>query len=127
MKLLFGGAYNGKVKYVKENFKVEDEEIFYCTEDFIDLSKGVIASIEKFIYSRASKGIESLDFFVENKDLLKDKILICDEISSGIVPLKKEDRFWREETGRVLQFLSKESEEVYRIFFGIGTKLKGEK
>ena len=62
----------------------------------------------------------------EKKELLKDKILICDEISSGIVPLKKEERLWREETGKVLQFLSKESEEVYRIFFGIGTRLKGE-
>ncbi|WP_283692502.1 bifunctional adenosylcobinamide kinase/adenosylcobinamide-phosphate guanylyltransferase, partial [Clostridium perfringens] len=72
------------------------------------------------------QGKESLSFFKEKKELLKDKILICDEISSGIVPLKKEERLWREETGKVLQFLSKESEEVYRIFFGIGTRLKGE-
>ena len=55
---------------------------------------------------------------------IKDKIIICDEISSGIVPLKKEDRMWREETGRCLQYLSKESSCVYRIFCGIPTIIK---
>ena len=61
----------------------------------------------------------------ENINLFKDKIIISDEISSGIVPLKKEDRMWREETGRCLQFLSKESSSVYRVFCGIPTIIKG--
>lgn len=125
MKLFFGGSYNGKLRYVKENLRIEEKDIFYCKEDYIDFSKTVISGIDKFIYFNSLKGKKSLSFFVDNKDLLKDKILICDEISSGIVPLKKEERLWREETGKVLQFLSKESEEVYRIFFGIGTKIKG--
>lgn len=38
--------------------------------------------------------------------------------------MKKEDRMWREECGQSLQFLSKHSEEVYRVFFGIPEKLK---
>lgn len=126
MKLLFGGAYNGKLKYVREYFEIKEEEIFYCTNGEIDFSKKVISGIDKFIYFNALDGKESLMFFKEKRYLLKDKILICDEISSGIVPLKKEERFWREETGKVLQYLSKESEEVYRIFFGIPTRLKGE-
>lgn len=126
MKLLFGGAYNGKLRYVIDTLGIGKEEIFFCKEDNIDFSKKVISGIDKLIYFNALKGEESLSFFKEKKDLLKGKIIICDEISSGIVPLKKEERLWREETGRVLQFLSKESEEVYRIFFGIPTKLKGE-
>ena len=60
----------------------------------------------------------------ENINLFKDKIIISDEISSGIVPLKKEDRMWREETGRCLQYLSKESSCVYRVFCGISTIIK---
>lgn len=126
MKLLFGGAYNGKLRYVKENLGIKEEEIFYCSNEKIDFSKKVISGIDRLIYLNVLEGKESLSFFKENKEKLKGKILICDEISSGIVPLKKEERLWREETGKVLQFLSKESEEVYRIFFGIPTRLKGE-
>lgn len=126
MKLYFGGAYNGKLKYVKENFKVKDEDIFFCSEDKIDFSKKVICGIDKFIYYNAVNGKESLEFFKENLENLKDKIIICDEISSGIVPLKKEERYWREETGRVLQLLTKESNYVCRIFCGLPMVLKDE-
>ena len=70
------------------------------------------------------KDINSLQYIKENINFFKDKIIISDEISSGIVPLKKEDRMWREETGRCLQYLSKESSCVYRIFCGIPTIIK---
>lgn len=126
MKLYFGGAYNGKLKYIKEKFKVNDEDIFFCSKSDIDFSKKVICGIDKLIYFNAVKGKESIMFFKENLHKLKDKIIICDEISSGIVPLKKEDRFWREETGRVLQLLTKESNFVCRIFCGLPMVLKDE-
>lgn len=126
MKLLFGGAYNGKLNYVKEELGIKEDDIFYCKEGEFDFSKKVISGIDRFTYFNVLEKKDSLSFFKENIEKFKDKILICDEISSGIVPLKKEERKWREETGKVLQFLSKESEEVYRIFFGIPTKLKGE-
>lgn len=126
MKLYFGGAYNGKLKYIKEKFKTNDEDIFFCSKSNIDFSKKVICGIDKLIYFNAVKGKESIMFFKENLQNLKDKIIICDEISSGIVPLKKEDRFWREETGRVLQLLTKESNFVCRIFCGLPMVLKDE-
>lgn len=126
MKLYFGGAYNGKLKYVKESLKVNDTDIFFCLEDKIDFTKKVICGIDKLIYFNAVKGEESLRFFEENLEKLKDKIIICDEISSGIVPLKKEERFWREEVGRVLQLLSKKSNYVCRIFCGLPMVLKDE-
>ncbi|EGT3617047.1 cobalamin biosynthesis protein CobU, partial [Clostridium perfringens] len=36
MKLLFGGAYNGKLKYVRKSLGISEKEIFYCKEDSID-------------------------------------------------------------------------------------------
>ncbi|MGL5381630.1 bifunctional adenosylcobinamide kinase/adenosylcobinamide-phosphate guanylyltransferase [Clostridium sp.] len=126
MEIYFGGAYNGKLEYVKKEFKLSDEEIFHCTKGEIDFSKKVINGIDKLIYSNSVEGKESLSYFKSNLESLKDKIIICDEISSGIVPLKKEERFWREETGRILQLLSKNSEKVTRIFFGIPTVIKNE-
>lgn len=33
MKLIFGGAYNGKLDYVKEKYKVSHEQIFFCRDE----------------------------------------------------------------------------------------------
>lgn len=126
MELYFGGAYNGKLKLVKEKYNIEDEEIHFCSNKEIDFSKKVICGIDKLIYFNALEGSESLKYFNDNLHNLKDKIVISDEISQGIVPLKKEDRIWREETGRVLQLLSKESNKVVRVFFGLSQVLKDE-
>lgn len=125
MILIFGGAYNGKLDFVKEQFNVSEDDISYCDRNEIDFSKKVICGLHKFTYNNILKDINSLQYIKENINLFKDKIIISDEISSGIVPLKKEDRMWREETGRCLQYLSKESSCVYRVFCGIPTIIKG--
>ena len=125
MKLIIGGAYNGKLNYVKETLRVVDEDICYI-QDTLDLSKSVLYGIHHFIYHNALNGISSLPFFEEHLDDLKTTVIVCDEISSGIVPLKKEERFYREEVGRILQFLSRESNSIIRIFCGIEVVLKDE-
>ena len=124
MVLVFGGAYNGKLDFVKEKFSINEDDIFYCGVNEIDFSKKVICGFHRFRYENILKDINSLQYIKENINFFKDKIIISDEISSGIVPLKKEDRMWREETGRCLQYLSKESSCVYRIFCGIPTIIK---
>ena len=124
MILVFGGAYNGKKDFIKEKFNINEEDIFYCSDGEIDFSKKVICGLHKFTYNNTLKNKSSLEYIKENINLFKDKIIISDEISSGIVPLKKEDRRWREETGRCLQYLSKESSCVYRVFCGISTIIK---
>ena len=124
MILVFGGAYNGKKDFIKEKFNINEEDIFYCSDGEIDFSKKVICGLHKFTYNNTLKNKSSLEYIKENIILFKDKIIISDEISSGIVPLKKEDRMWREETGRCLQYLSKESSCVYRVFCGISTIIK---
>ena len=124
MILVFGGAYNGKKDFIKEKFNINEEDIFYCSDGEIDFSKKVICGLHKFTYNNTLKNKSSLEYIKENINLFKDKIIIYDEISSGIVPLKKEDRMWREETGRCLQYLSKESSCVYRVFCGISTIIK---
>ncbi|MDU1313681.1 MAG: bifunctional adenosylcobinamide kinase/adenosylcobinamide-phosphate guanylyltransferase [Clostridium septicum] len=124
MILVFGGAYNGKIKWVKEKYKIEEVDIFYCNSLEIDLSKRVICGLHKFTYAAGKDSLDPLKILIDNKEILKDKIIICDEISSGIVPLKKEERVWRENTGRCLQFLSENSNKVYRIFCGLEMVLK---
>lgn len=53
-----------------------------------------------------------------------DAVICCDEIGSGIHPFEKEERIWREETGRALCILAEEAETVTRVFCGIGQRIK---
>ena len=127
MKLYIGGAYNGKLELaLKENNK-SIEDVFFCDNGEIDFSRDIICGIDKLIYDNAINKKETLTYFEKNVDKLRGKIIICDEISQGIVPIKREERFFREETGRILQFLSKESKCVIRVFFGLAQILKDEK
>lgn len=128
--LVIGGAYNGKLGFVKDKFNIEEEDIFIINDDlndiYIDYSKKVINAFQKFTYKLSLKNIDALDFILENRESFKDKIIICDDISQGIVPLKKEERFWRENTGKCLQYISNNSNIVYRVFCGIPMVIKDE-
>ncbi len=124
MILVFGGAYNGKLEFVKEKYDISNEEIFFCEDENLEFEKKVICGLHMLTRACILKKLDSLEQLKNNMELLQGKIIICDEINSGIVPMEKSDRDWREATGRILQFLSKNSSEVYRIFFGIEEKIK---
>ena len=124
MILIFGGAYNGKLEFVKEKYNIKNEDIFFCTDEHLKFDKKVLCGLHAFTRSCVLNKINSLELLETNINSLKDKIIMCDEINSGIVPIEKQDRAWIEETGRVLQFLTKHSSSVYRIFFGLQEKLK---
>ena len=53
----------------------------------------------------------------------KDAILICEDITCGIVPVSVLDRKWRELTGRYLQRLTGAGAEVTRVFCGFAQKM----
>ncbi|WP_066895017.1 bifunctional adenosylcobinamide kinase/adenosylcobinamide-phosphate guanylyltransferase [Clostridium nigeriense] len=130
MILVFGGAYNGKLDFVKEKFNISNDDIFNVNDDLkdlnIDYSKKVINKFHKLTYKFSLENKNLLQFIIENKELFKDKIIISDDISEGIVPLKKEDRTWRESNGKCLQYISKNSSEVFRVFCGIPMVIKSE-
>lgn len=126
MILVFGGAYNGKIKYIKEKYNIDKDDIYFCNNSELNFDKKVICGLHVFVKYCTDENIESLEILKNNIHNLKDKIIITDEIGSGIVPMTKEDRKWREETGRCIQYLCKNSTEVYRIFFGIEETLKKE-
>lgn len=124
MILIFGGAYNGKLEFVKEKYNINNEKIFFCKGEHLEFDKKVICGLHIFTKACIINKIDSLELLKDNINSLNDKIIICDEINSGIVPMEKLDRKWREETGRALQLLSKNSLHIYRIFFGLEEKIK---
>ncbi|MBN1039509.1 MULTISPECIES: bifunctional adenosylcobinamide kinase/adenosylcobinamide-phosphate guanylyltransferase [unclassified Clostridium] len=126
MILIYGGAYNGKNEFVKKKYNLEDKELFYCNDSNLDFSYKGIIGLHIFIKGCILSNMDALEIIKQNLDNLQDNIIVCDEIGSGIVPLDRKDRLWREECGRVLQFLSQNSNKVCRIFFGLEEVLKDE-
>ena len=59
--------------------------------------------------------------------LLKQKrLVLCCEVGSGVVPMEKRDRAYREATGRLCCALAQEAAAVVRVVAGIPIALKGE-
>lgn len=114
MIIIFGGAYQGKLDFAKEKFNIKDEEI-------LDLSKENFSLDKKVIYHFEEVKKKNISF---NEADLNNKILILDDESCGLVPINDEDRRYREDIGRLMVKLSKEADEVYRVFIGLGERIK---
>ena len=120
MQLIIGGACQGKKEYAISHFGLKDGEILTCTEDSEpDLSARCIDHLERYIRKCVAEDKEP----VSPDAFRKDAILICEDITCGIVPVSVLDRKWRELTGRYLQRLTGAGAEVTRVFCGFAQKL----
>lgn len=125
MILITGGIYQGKLDFAKENFAVEDDDIFFC-KDYLSIEdKRCICNIENLVksYVEAGKSEDELRQYIDSLNL-RDKIIIANDISQGIVPMKRQERQWRDWSGRLLVDLAKEAQEVYRVLCGLAHKFK---
>jgi len=126
MILVIGGAYQGKLAYAQERFSLTDTDVFFCNDvdSAIPQNKRIINELDKWILAllRADKDVqEQTKQFVEKHG---DSIVICNDISSGVVPTKALFREWREAVGRSLSEMARGSDEVIRLFCGIPTRIK---
>ena len=123
MELIIGGAYQGKRAYAKEALGVSDGDFFTCSGTTLDTSRRCIEHLERYTLACVQAGLDSVE--VTDLDTLADKIVICDDISCGVVPIDPMERAWREQTGRLLTKLSGRASRVTRIFCGLPLELKG--
>lgn len=124
MKLIIGGAYQGKRDFAIAAFHLEDADIATCTGEEIDFSAKCLDKLEEFTLACVRAGKEPADVFRANRELWKNSILICQDIFCGVVPMDAQLREWRQATGRLCQYLSREAEQVSRIFCGLEQRLK---
>ncbi|WP_250277451.1 P-loop NTPase family protein [[Clostridium] colinum] len=126
MILIIGGAYQGKLSYAKDKFNIDDSNVFFCDDKNIqiDFNKKIIANIDKFILAMIKNNKEPIIYIKENIDRFRDKIITCEDISCGIVPIEYEMRLLRESIGHSLSILSKNSDKVVRLFCGIPMEIK---
>ena len=90
----------------------------------MDFSKRCVDRIEEFTYACVQANVDALEYFKNRREQWKDSILICRDISNGVVPLGADLRSWRQVNGRLCQYLSGEARQVSRIFCGLEQRLK---
>lgn len=124
MILIIGGAYQGKLDFAKEAFCLTPEDIFTCTGTEIDFSKRCVNGLEEFCYACIGQNIDPMEYIQSHQVDWRDSILICNDLSSGVVPIDPVQRQWRHTTGRLCQYLAGEASQVSRIFCGLEQRLK---
>lgn len=123
MILIFGGSYQGKLDLAKEKFNITHQDCYDCTFA-VDFSYKVLYNLDKYIFHLIENDIHPTDFVLNNLNRFQDKIVILTDNSCGVVPTDAVLRQWREEVGRCMVIFSQNSDEVYRVYCGLSTKLK---
>ena len=116
LKLIIGGACQGKTEYARTQLGIPVEEIFTCSEEQVpNFQVRCLDHFERYLRGCAKRGDEP----VSPQDLRKDAVIICEDITCGIVPIDPIDRRWREMTGRYLQKIAGTGADVIRMVCGI--------
>jgi adenosyl cobinamide kinase/adenosyl cobinamide phosphate guanylyltransferase len=126
MILIFGGVYQGKLSYALERFNLTDEDIHKCHDKDVNTpgAKKIIYEIDKWILALIEADIDTEKALRQFIDSNMDAIVICNDISCGVVPDDPVLRKWREAVGRSLAELSRLSDEVIRLFCSIPSRIK---
>lgn len=123
MVLIFGGAYQGKLDYAKENYSIET--VCDCSDGREpDTAADAVYGLEGYVRRCAGEGLDAAEFFRENIYLFREKILIIQDVSQGVVPLDAQERAFREMNGRLMIYLAEQADEAVRVFCGMGRSIK---
>lgn len=128
MILITGGAYQGKTGYAKKAFNIVSSDIAdgrSCTFEAAK-SAACIVNFHELVRRLTEAGIDCIGFTNELCRENLEAVIILDEIGSGIIPLDKSERKWRESVGRCGCILAENAETVIRLVCGIPTAIKGE-
>lgn len=123
MYLYTGGAYQGKLALIRK--LLPEDSIRFCQADspVLPLSGRAICGLHIWIRAALNANRSPLEEIRAALPRLRETYILCDHLGSGIVPLQPEDRRWREETGRVLQLLAGEADEVVEVLAGIPRRI----
>lgn len=126
MRLITGGAYQGKTRYAAEKYGLAENEIISGAELCGDIPEGVkcVDSLHLYIKKVISEGGDPTEKLGRIIVSCPDIIFIMDEIGNGIIPIERSERIWREQVGRTGCFLAQRAESVERIVCGIAMRIK---
>ena len=122
--LMIGGRGQGKKELAIRMFGLQEEKI-------VD---GALCTMEALDNAAAINGLHLLTrrLLQENKQItvlkpkLLGKVIICDELGCGVVPVERDLEDWREYTGRLCCDLAEEADAVIRVIAGMPQIIKGD-
>lgn len=104
--LIVGGACQGKREYAKNAFGLNEREILPWNEEREETS--CIADLHLRVRACLEKGLTQQEVLEKLLPFCRGKIVLCDDIFCGVVPLDALERQWREVTVRFLCLLAQE-------------------
>lgn len=125
MYFILGGRAQGKLEYAKQIYGNELRSYDLKEGDMeTAFSYEIIYNIHEWVKKMLILEKSPTLYFKNNLSKFENKIIIGDEIGSGIVPIDAFERTWRDETGWLYQLISQHSKRVNRVFAGLGITLK---
>ena len=126
MHLILGGKYQGKRAYA-ESLYPNIRIVYNLAEDNPRniIAPGLITNLHLGVRQLLNENVSPCEFFMSRLDVLRECVIVGDEICGGVVPVNRFERMWRDETGKVYQLLAHEAEIVDRVFAGLALRLKG--
>ena len=115
MILIIGGAFSGKREYALSEYGLLPEEM----SDAVLSDKPAIYNLQDLVAQNPGK------YKMLVSELVKQQVVICNEVGCGIVPVSAEEREIRESTGRLCIILAQKADKVIRIVCGIPVVIKG--
>lgn len=145
MHVVVGGAFNGKRKWVKKFYALDDTASYqwFCgydeqihiadlfhTKQFEKIT--IIEGIEQYIFQIMNQFAEwwnYWDMMVEawrgwEKEGKGTIVVIGNDITKGIVPVDQQERLWRDACGFCFQDLVKKADRFDIIWYGLNERLK---
>ena len=121
--LMIGGRGQGKRELALQMFSLLDEEI---SEGAVcDLSELATCRVVNDLHLLTRRLLQQGKSVTDLLPMLRDKIIICDELGCGVVPVERDLEDWREFTGRLCCDLAAEADVVIRVLAGIPQVIKG--
>lgn len=137
MKLIIGGAWQGKRSYAlqlahndfkgREERKPENEfEVAEGKKDSYETAYScrIIHNFQEYVRRLLKEEKDPEEFLTEIINRNPGVIITMNELGCGIVPADPFDRQWREGSGRIAVKIAKQSSEVYRLVCAIPTQIK---
>ena len=113
MILVIGARASGKLDYVK-SLGYSDADIANGVLD----GRKVVYNLQNVVFRDPENAPNLLE------ELLQKEVVVCDEVGSGVIPLKRQERLAREATGRLCIQLAQRAARVVRLVCGLATVIK---
>lgn len=122
MIFVIGGAHQGKMAFARslgyERIAVADGS------GALDFSTGALCGLERWVLGCVKRNESAVERFAEMEEQWRACLLIGTDFSCGLVPMDAQLRLWREENGRLNNYLAQRAERVVRMFCGLPQELK---